>query len=168
MNAPLETITVPLGDAQLIVPVPMLVRTFLKQYAEDLHQPHQNNPGTRRARIGERGLSGIYAGIARGIDGADDYALEVLDESAGDITWPNALKWAEKIGGSLPTRKETALLFANVPELFERAYYWTCEQFESESSYAWSQSFYHGYQNYRHTYYQLRARAVRRLPLVIQ
>jgi hypothetical protein len=122
-----------------------------------------------RTKIGELGEHGIYAGIARGPEAGDDYILEVLEqEPEGRLTWQDAKKWAESVGGELPNRREAALLFANVPELFESAWYWTSEQSAGLEAYAWYQGFDYGYQDDPHKGNELRARAVRRLPLVIQ
>lgn len=41
------------------------------------------------------------------------------------MNWEDAKKWAESVGGRLPTRREAALLFGNVPELFKEESYWT-------------------------------------------
>lgn len=114
--------------------------------------------------IGEEGLHGIYAGSARGYGGEKDGVLEVLAEAPEGMAWEAAKKWAESAGGRLPTRKEAALLFANVPELFKEEAYWTCEQYAAVESYAWYQGFGYGSQNCDRKGTELRARAVRRLP----
>jgi hypothetical protein len=115
--------------------------------------------------IGEQGLYGIYAGNARGYDDEADGVLEVLAEAPERLTWPEALKWAASLGegARLPTRKEQALLFANVPELFREEAYWSCEQHDER--WAWYQNFNGGVQDCNDKDYELRARAVRRLPI---
>ena len=115
-----------------------------------------------RPDIGEKGLHGIYAGIARGYNDDLDGILEVLDDAPKALPWEEAKKWAESIGGQLPTRKEQALLFANVPELFKEEAYWSGEPYAGDESYAWYQNFNNGNQNNNHKDNQLRARAVRR------
>ena len=80
-------------------------------------------------------------------------------------TWKAAQDWAKKQGGELPTRREQSLLFANLRDMFERDWYWSGEQYASDAGYAWSQHFHNGYQDRWSTYGELRARAVRRLPL---
>ncbi len=63
----------------------------------------------------------------------------------------------------LPAKRESALLYANLPEQFEAAYYWTSTQ---RSAYdAVYQYFGYGNQGYGGEYDKLRARAVRRLIL---
>ena len=115
--------------------------------------------------IGERGLYGIYAGNARGYDGELDAVIEVLDEAQERMSWADAINWAEASGGRLPTRKEQALLFANVPELFKAEAYWSCEQYADGPGWAWFQGFTSGTQYFEHEDNKLRARAVRRLPV---
>lgn len=122
-------------------------------------------------RIGEHWSTqgGIYAGVARGRDGAPDYHLIVGPEFDGQTDWDGAGKWAAGVtvhgfsDFALPFRKEQALSFANVPELFKEEYYWSCEQHASVSSNAWSQSFSNGNQHYWLKVNHLRARVVRRL-----
>lgn len=77
-----------------------------------------------------------------------------------------AAKWAAglQIDGHndlyLPALRELRLCWANVPELFESAWYWTSTQCSSYS--AWIQDFFNGSQNYGGKGYKSRARAVRR------
>jgi hypothetical protein len=115
------------------------------------------------------GQGGVYAGIARGRDLAPDYHLIVGPEFDGQIDWDKAGKWVAglSIDGhadfALFFRKEQALCFANVPELFKQEYYWSCEQHASFSGYAWGQNFHYGSQIYWGKDNTIRARAVRRL-----
>ena len=61
-----------------------------------------------------------YAGLIVGKDGEPSYHLVLLPGQAGDISWDKAMEWASKQGGesiaSLPTRREQALLYANLKE----------------------------------------------------
>lgn len=124
-------------------------------------------------RIGElwSGQGGTYAGLCRGRDGGSDYHLIVGPEYEGSADWDAARKWADEISVDgfadygLPYRKEQALCFANVPELFKPETYWSCEQRASYSDYAWGQHFGVGYQDFWVKSYELRARAVRRLKI---
>lgn len=106
-----------------------------------------------------------YAGIILGKDGAPGHHLILLPGGAKSINWPNAKEWAAKAGGELPTRREQALLYANLKEQFQPAWYWSGEQHASASGYAWVQHFDGGGQDYGHESYGFRARAVRRLPI---
>ena len=105
----------------------------------------------------------IYAGLVLGKDGAADYHLFLQPGVATGVTWQAAMDWAKKLGHSLPTRAEQALLFANLKHEFEPRYYWSSEQ--SGPSYAWGQYFDNGAQDDYGRSYEGRARAVRRLEI---
>lgn len=105
----------------------------------------------------------IYAGLILGKDGAADYHLFLQPGAATGVTWQLAMDWAKKLGHSLPTRAEQALLFANLKHEFEPRYYWSSEQAGPSS--AWGQFFDDGSQHYDYRSYEGRARAVRRLPI---
>lgn len=81
-----------------------------------------------------------------------------------------AAKWAyELIIGRfddfyLPARRELALMYANVPELFKKEWHWSSTQY-SEAS-AWIQLFFNGHQNDTWKSCSSRARAVRRLLVI--
>ncbi|HET9678962.1 MAG TPA: DUF1566 domain-containing protein, partial [Gammaproteobacteria bacterium] len=60
----------------------------------------------------------------------------------------------------LPARRENALLYTNLPELFEKCWHWSSTQYSADD--AWGQGFGNGGQNGIHKYYECRVRAVRR------
>lgn len=121
--------------------------------------------------IGARWQGGIYAGVARGVNGANDHYLIVADTDRASVNWKDAKAWAAglEIDGNrdftLPTCKEQALLFANAADLFEPAWYWSSEQHASDASYAWVQLFGYGNQDFSHQSNEYRARAVRRIKI---
>jgi hypothetical protein len=104
-----------------------------------------------------------YAGIILGKVGEQSRHLILLPGEAESINWKDAKAWADEQGGSLPTRREQALLFANLKEQFQDAWYWSSEEHASDSAYAWFQYFGHGNQGYNGKGLKLRARAVRSL-----
>ena len=107
-----------------------------------------------------------YAGIIVGKDGEPSHHLILLaDKPTDDLKWQAATEWAKRVGGELPTRREQSLLFANLKEQFDNAWYWSSEQHASHSVNAWNQTFCNGLQGYDGKSYEGRARAVRRLPL---
>lgn len=118
-------------------------------------------------------FGGVYAGIMRGRDGGKDYHLYVGPELDMDgMKWEAAMEAAQSINYNghsdytLPHRAEQALMYANVPELFKKEWYWSCEQSAGFSTTAWAQTFGNGTQNnWYKTTYIFRARAVRRLPI---
>jgi hypothetical protein len=106
----------------------------------------------------------LYAGLLLGDDGNPSHHLVLLPDRAEEVTWDAAVEFARKAGGELPTRREQSLLFANLKDQFEAAWYWSGEQYEGNGSYAWYQYFRYGNQNGIHKSYEGRAVAVRRLP----
>ncbi len=80
------------------------------------------------------------------------------------------IEWAKSIGGDLPTKIESAMLFAHAKDQFQKAWYWTSDPFvdpddPEDTDYAWVQSFFSGRQSYDRKGGSYRARAVRRLPI---
>lgn len=120
-------------------------------------------------RVGERWPAkvGIYAGIARGLDGEPEGHLVLLDAvPERDMNWADATAWAAAIGDGarLPTRFEAALLYANLQDKVPTGdWYWTCTQYSAND--AWYQDFVKGYQDDIIKSYEGRCRAVRRLVL---
>jgi len=110
---------------------------------------------------------GLYAGITRPFDGLPGGHLILLpDTPEKSLTWSEAKAWAESLGNGarLPTRFESALLYANVNEHIDQDYwYWTGT--ETSASRAWGQDFYDGYQVNNLKSYEARARAVRLIQL---
>ena len=103
-----------------------------------------------------------YAGILLGKDGTPDQHLILLPGEAESVNWQDAKDFSAKAGGELPTRREQALLYANLKEQFQENYYWSGEQHAAYSGYAWCQSFDYGDQDIISKSDKLRARAVRR------
>lgn len=99
------------------------------------------------------------------VEGQAPYHLILLPGDADDVTHEAATEWATSIGGELPNRHEQALLFAHQRDQFHGDGYWSAARHESDPGYAWYQNFVYGGQYYGHRSYQLRARAVRRLPI---
>ena len=128
-----------------------LIAAFETQARESIHFPEQ---------LIELAPGEHYAGIIVGKDGEASYHLILLTGEGADLDWNAAKAWAKGIGGDLPTRREQALLYANLKEHFQGVYYWSGEQPENKA-YAWYQHFNDGYQ--LSTNYKLQARAVRRL-----
>jgi hypothetical protein len=106
-----------------------------------------------------------YAGIILSADGKPSHHLILLPGDVDDVTWAQAKEFAEKAGGELPTRREQALLFANLKDQFEERYYWSGAQHASYDDYAWTQHFGYGTQILSSKSAELRARAVRRLTI---
>lgn len=99
-------------------------------------------------------LGGVFAGVARGSASDNDYYLIVGPEAPSKLEWQPANEWAdtvEHLGFSdftLFNRREQAICYGNVPELFQKEAYWSNEQLASGSGYAWYQDFDDGDQYY--------------------
>jgi hypothetical protein len=135
--------------------------------AQELQQPGGRVAGMVASKaqwIAENLKAGeLYAGLILGQDGQPDHHLVLLPGEAEEVTWEAAKAFAVKAGGELPTRREQALLYANLQREFKPRWYWSSEQHAAHDDYAWGQIFYHGYQNLSNKSASLRARAVRRL-----
>ena len=105
-----------------------------------------------------------YAGIIV-TDGKPTHHVILLPGELKPSPWKTASAWAKKQGGELPTRREQSLLFANAKEQFQGTWYWSCEPYASDASYAWVQSFGDGGQHSNRVVNDYRARAVRRIPI---
>jgi hypothetical protein len=115
--------------------------------------------------LGEAWEGGIFCGITTATGGQHQAVVLLPAKPDKRLAWPDAMAWAEIVGGSLPTRPVAALLFANAKPQFEEAWHWTCEADADDSSYAWYQTFYDGFQSNFHKSYGGRARAVRLIQL---
>jgi hypothetical protein len=121
---------------------------------------------TEYAEVKERLNEGeLYAGLILGQQGAPDHHLVMLPGRAADVSWPAAQEWAAARGGSLPTRRELSLLFANLRDEFDRAWYWSSEQHETRAQLVWGQNFASGIQTVYGRPFRGNARAVRRVPI---
>jgi hypothetical protein len=112
------------------------------------------------------GIDGsLYAGIAAAEgDQPDGHIVLLADAPEQALNWAEALGWAKGLGdgADLPTRVESALLYANLRDQFAHdCWYWTSTP-HSDGSYAWIQYFLHGSQFFTHKSYEGRCRAVRR------
>ena len=106
----------------------------------------------------------IYVG-AIGDAAGNLYHVILLPGDNNDATHEAQLEWAKSIGGDLPTRIEQAMLWANHRDQFKKDWYWSNETHHAESGWAWYQDFLYGTQSYDTSDNELRARAVRRLPI---
>jgi|GEM_PF-1213998 len=113
--------------------------------------------------IGQPLDAGLFAGLTTKPDGTHCAVVLLADKPAEAVTWQQAMAWAKKLDAELPARPVSALLFANLKDHFEPAWHWTCESYDS--SYAWFQYSYGGYQNNIDKSYAGCARAVRLIQL---
>ena len=105
-----------------------------------------------------------FVGFIMSADGTKKHAIILLDGEKQDVTWSKAKEWAKSIGGDLPDRVESALLFNTLKSEFSSKWYWTNEAYGS--SRAWVQGFGVGDQDYcGYVTSNYHARAVRRLEI---
>ena len=135
--------------------------------AQMLRERFTNNAPTAAASglpaIGEAYQGGIYVGLT--IHDNAPHALVLLSGEVESVNWKDALAFAEKQGGVLPSRFDQLVLFKNAKAQFKDAWYWSGEQSAPTAGYAWCQLFDTGTQTYYSKYNSLRARAVRRIPI---
>ena len=96
------------------------------------------------------------------------YHVVLLPGDNDGATHKSQLEWAKSIGGDLPTRIEQAMLLANHSDQFKKDWYWSNEIHDTESGWAWFQHFTRGYQGTSHRVFEIRARAVRRVPINLE
>lgn len=106
-----------------------------------------------------------YVGAILSADGLKRHHIILLPNSKDDINWSDATEWAQGIGGELPDRVESALMFSTLKSEFEESAYWTRETHAANADFAWCQDFCYGDQDYDRKHYKLRARAVRRIAI---
>jgi hypothetical protein len=89
-----------------------------------------------------------YAGAVLDEHGRVKHHLVMLAaQPAQDLTWAEAKSWAEgDAGGSLPTRQEQALLYANCKPHLPKRWCWSSEA--EGSAHAWNCYFGDGHQTY--------------------
>jgi hypothetical protein len=114
---------------------------------------------------------GVLPAIGTVVDGQICAGLTIEDNRPvvlwllpGDekMSWKDGVEWASKKGGVLPSRIDQLVLFKNLKKEFQEAWYWSGEQYEPGSGYAWVQYFSNGDQGYDRKDDTSRVRAVRR------
>lgn len=104
-----------------------------------------------------------YAGAVLYENGQHKHHLVLMAERAGSIKWQAAVDWATSTGGTLPTRQEQALLYANCKPHLEPVWHWSSETHADDPSCAWNCGFSYGYQDDDHESNEGSAVAVRRV-----
>lgn len=105
-----------------------------------------------------------YAGAVLDADGNQLHHLVLMAARPTDrLHWQDAMDWVNGIGGSLPTRQELALLFANCRRHLEELSHWSSETYEDDASSAWCCYFNFGSQTIGRKGSSLSAVAVRRI-----
>jgi len=106
----------------------------------------------------------VYLGAIINPDGTGEHSI-LLPGDKDDGNWQDAMDWAKQLGGDLPNRVEQVLMFDKSRGQFKKDWYWSNTTHEREAGWAWSQYFNIGHQNFTDKSSELRARAVRRVPI---
>lgn len=166
-----EPLEITIGDAVIRVPREAAVMAYLEQLI-DQRRPlpvafTESLEGFDRALrmhdIGDVIDGQVYAGVT--IFENKPCHLWLLSGDHDDFNWDKAKAWAKEQGGVLPSRVDALVLFQNLKGEFKEAAYWTGEAYTPAAGFAWYQSFYDGCQGYYLQGDDLRARAVRRVPI---
>lgn len=177
MNAPDSFLTANIGAAEVRVPREAAVAAYLEQELDRLRpiplataQSAERLEAALEARthlaapaIGGEWQGGMYAGLTLAQNAPAHLVL--LPGDASDISWKGACEWARQQGGELPSRMDQLVLWQNLRGHFERAYYWSSEEYASDAEFAWLQNFSLGNQVSWPKSDETRARAVRRIPI---
>lgn len=121
--------------------------------------------------IGSLWNGGVYAGIVRGDASESDYHLISSFDEIVRAIWGDARSWASNLpphsGRSwrLPTRRDQAVLYGNLPELFAKEWYWSSTLYAPDAAYAWAEYFGDGRQYGFHRRNGFRARTVLHIPV---
>lgn len=79
-----------------------------------------------------------YAGAVLDENGEHQHHLILMAQRpTGKLNWQAATDWAKSVGGYLPFRQEQALLYANCKPHLKPEWHWSCEEHDSDASYAW-------------------------------
>lgn len=98
-------------------------------------------------------------------NGAPEYHLIKLPQETDGVTFDEAVAHGKKHGDA-PTRRDLMLMWISIPDKFKTDKpYWSSEQYACLSSYAWYQWFLNGGQSHWSKDNEVRACAVRRVPI---
>ena len=157
--SPAETVSIDLAGAKVTIPSNTIAELWLARLGKPSVAPKIETPAPL---FGASLDGGFYAGVTLH-DGVPKRLVLLPGDHKG--TWDNARAWAAERDGELPSRIDQLVLWQNMREQFEQTWYWSSEQYAPDAGCAWCQSFYNGYQFRYLKSAELRARAVRRLPL---
>jgi len=146
------TTTLEFDGAKITVDTSALFRAWFERH---LGKPGTPSCAIPAARPGER-----YLGSITEPSGRMRHTFLLPDDKKKN--WNDGMEWARSVGGDLPDRIEQAMLFAYMPDEFQKEAYWSNTQHAGDSGYAWYQSFDYGNQYGHGKSCELRVRPVRR------
>ncbi len=154
------------GEVAAVVEPPKPEASPAKAGSDEIANPNHHHHGATMKQIEIPPLDDgeTYVGCIGDAKGNLHHVI-LLPGDNDDAAWQSQIEWAKSIGGDLPNRIEQAMLWANHRDQLKRDVYWSNETHHAESDWAWCQIFSFGYQDNDPKSYELRARAVRRLPI---
>lgn len=105
----------------------------------------------------------IYIGAFINADGTGHHTILIPGDNE-DAQWQEQMDWAKSKGGDLPNRAELLTMYEKFSFQFEKSWYWSNTTDRDNAAWAWFQNFDYGFQYRYNKDYELRARAVRRVP----
>jgi hypothetical protein len=164
MNARAETVTLQLGEAQVIIPGQAAAMAYLEKILDESRPIPLAASAGRRPAVGSPWKDGEYAGLT--IFENEPFDLVVVSTDFDRGGHEAALKWAAQQKAMLPSRFDNLVLFTNMKDRFKTDYYYWCAELPAGNpGYAWCQGFAGGYQGWLNRSIQCRAVAVRRYPI---
>lgn len=106
----------------------------------------------------------IYIGAFIHADGTGHHTI-LLPGDYDDAPWQAQIDRAAAENADLPNRAELVTMYEKFPEQFQKSVYWSNTTHRDSDKWAWYQYFLYGNQGNDGKHYELRARAVRRLPI---
>lgn len=114
-------------------------------------------------------------GEAQDLNGNDYPISLLLSYEEEDLPWDEAIGWAKEQGGALPTRAQYVAIQEHRDEInveLEKAgkeklggWYWTCEEYQQNNSFAWCVNMNYGDPYYSNKGYTNDVRAVSAFPI---
>ena len=121
-------------------------------------------PTTLQVTMPELKEGEIYIGAFINADGSGHHTI-LLPGDYDDAPWKTHMARAAADNADLPNRAELVTMYEQFPEQFQKTWYWSNTTDRDGAEWAWFQHFHYGHQYFNDKDCELRARAVRRLPI---
>ena len=156
--------TLELSGAKLTVPTEDLFRAWMRERVA-LPAPPAPEQLQTILQLPMLDDGEVYVGAFVSADGQHRHHTILLPFDRDDAPWEEHMAWAKDQGFDLPNRLELLMMWSTMRQRFQKAAYWSNEAHHDDSSYAWCQYFYSGFQDDYRKSAALRAVAVRRSPI---
>lgn len=125
--------------------------------------PKQKRTAAKTITLPKLAKGEIYKGLIVDEKGKPLHHVVEL-KSAASLPWVKAKEHAKKLGYSLPSRREGALLRASDPS-GQTGWFWLDAQYEGYGDYAWAQRFGGGNQSHYRKGFEFAVRLVRTIQI---